>query len=262
MSSINDKLNYLSETKTLIRDKMREKGCEISDDDTFRSYIEKIDEINPFNYIMMAINGNPKIEHTILGDIELGENYLCAPSIIYPDEDREFILPFNDYSYQLNRENTALLFHNIKVQGDKPTLVCMCYTYAPAAVIFPSNINLVTKTLCTNKNSSVFSIGLGFGKSIKYSSSSWLYTSLTAFRQKIVKIEKDFKMPSGVTFYLNKLLITQECMKEMVEHLYDYIGNGETTEVTRTISVGSTNKALLTEDEIQVAANKGWKITV
>ena len=50
-------------------------------------------------------------------------------------------------------------------------------------------------------------------------------------------------------------------MKEMVQNLYDYIGNGETEEVTRTISVGSTNYNLLTSDERQTALDKGWKIT-
>ena len=48
----------------------------------------------------------------------------------------------------------------------------------------------------------------------------------------------------------------------MVENLYDYIGTGEATSATRTISVGSTNKALLTADEIQNALEKGWKIIV
>jgi len=40
--SLADKLNYLLETKNLIKDAIREKGVEISDTDTFRSYAEKI----------------------------------------------------------------------------------------------------------------------------------------------------------------------------------------------------------------------------
>lgn len=43
--TISDKLNYLSETKTAIKNAIIEKGIEVSDTDTFRSYAEKISAI-------------------------------------------------------------------------------------------------------------------------------------------------------------------------------------------------------------------------
>lgn len=43
--TISDKLNYLSETKTAIKNAIIEKGIEVSDTDTFRSYAEKISSI-------------------------------------------------------------------------------------------------------------------------------------------------------------------------------------------------------------------------
>ena len=45
MSSLN-KLNYLLETKRLIRQVIIEKGVEVSDSDSFRSYIDKISSIS------------------------------------------------------------------------------------------------------------------------------------------------------------------------------------------------------------------------
>lgn len=36
------KLNYLSDTKSAIRNALTEKGVEVSDSDTFRSYADKI----------------------------------------------------------------------------------------------------------------------------------------------------------------------------------------------------------------------------
>ena len=45
MSSIEDKLLYLKQTKSLIRDAIEEKGQSITDEDTFRSYVDKIKNI-------------------------------------------------------------------------------------------------------------------------------------------------------------------------------------------------------------------------
>ena len=40
-----DKLNYLNETKQEIKSALNDLGAEITDNDTFRSYVEKINEI-------------------------------------------------------------------------------------------------------------------------------------------------------------------------------------------------------------------------
>lgn len=42
MSNINDKLNYLDETKQLFKQALITKGQQISDEDTFRSYVDKL----------------------------------------------------------------------------------------------------------------------------------------------------------------------------------------------------------------------------
>ena len=45
MGNINDKLDYLETTKTLIKQAIQNKGVTVSDTDTFRSYASKIAEI-------------------------------------------------------------------------------------------------------------------------------------------------------------------------------------------------------------------------
>lgn len=49
MSSIEDKLLYLQQTKSLIKDAIENKGQIISDTDTFRSYVDKINDIDTGN---------------------------------------------------------------------------------------------------------------------------------------------------------------------------------------------------------------------
>ena len=40
-----DKLEYLDETKEQIKDALNDLGAEITDEDTFRSYVTKINEL-------------------------------------------------------------------------------------------------------------------------------------------------------------------------------------------------------------------------
>ena len=46
MGNLNNKLNYLAETKTLIKNALISKGIDVSDEDTFRSYVYKIINYN------------------------------------------------------------------------------------------------------------------------------------------------------------------------------------------------------------------------
>lgn len=41
-----DKLNYLNDTKGLIKDALNDLGAEITDEDTFRSYVDKINQLS------------------------------------------------------------------------------------------------------------------------------------------------------------------------------------------------------------------------
>ena len=45
MANINEKLNYINETKTLIKDKLNDLGSEIDNETTFRKYAEKIENL-------------------------------------------------------------------------------------------------------------------------------------------------------------------------------------------------------------------------
>lgn len=45
MSTTTDKLEYLDETKNQIKTALNELGAEISDSDTFRSYVTKINNL-------------------------------------------------------------------------------------------------------------------------------------------------------------------------------------------------------------------------
>ena len=45
MASINEKINYINETKSLIKDELNNLGSEIDDETTFREYVDKIEDL-------------------------------------------------------------------------------------------------------------------------------------------------------------------------------------------------------------------------
>lgn len=58
-----DKLNYLIETKEQIKNFLRSKGVTVSDDDTFRSYVEKMQNLSPET---QEVTITPKIEKQVI----------------------------------------------------------------------------------------------------------------------------------------------------------------------------------------------------
>lgn len=87
--AINEKLNYLIETKSAIKNALIAKGAEVSDTDTFRSYADKISLIEGGS--SKASNWAPEPDwwdiDTILA--EDTENYTCKAIFLLTDEDVE-----------------------------------------------------------------------------------------------------------------------------------------------------------------------------
>lgn len=279
MGTIKAKLDYLEETKRLIREKLKELGAEVTDEDTFRSYVEKMEDANGVGYIGKAVLYNvtgsePETITDIIGEYSLTKYYHnYIPRTVYPDCENadgsmvSVVLPFTGRSgggnYAAVNIGSYWNFQRVKAP-DNFKLRVYLNMWKPATLILPERVDLVQYTLyngSSGTDSNSFTRGLGFGQSVADSVSTWINRTLSTTKR-VVKFPPGFKMDSGSTLYLSKIYITQACMQEMVQNLYDYIGNGETTEVTRTISVGSTNRALLTAAEIQLAKDKGWNIAV
>lgn len=101
--NINDNLIQLAETKSLIKDAIRNKGVAVSDDEPFRGYVEKINSIsggggsvtvNKSNFILM---GNPTYENGTLKDIT-SANYGIIPSLTLQSGSWEFEVGFKTSS--------------------------------------------------------------------------------------------------------------------------------------------------------------------
>ena len=72
MGTTTDKLNYLLETKRLMKQVIIEKGVEVSDSDSFRSYIDKISGISSGGASEEElININNKLTEILGGDVNV-----------------------------------------------------------------------------------------------------------------------------------------------------------------------------------------------
>lgn len=57
MGTLKEKFEYVEETKQKIREALEEMGATVTDEDTFRSYAEKIAEVHPDGlYIEKGLN--------------------------------------------------------------------------------------------------------------------------------------------------------------------------------------------------------------
>ena len=278
MGTISDKLDYLEETKKLLREELTRLGATVTDEDTFRSYVEKIEDANGMQYISKAVLHNriesieAEVVQDIIGEHSIGYSSSYFPNVSYPEiESDDYItvtLPFTGRNVGASSNSIItggyMNYQRVKAP-DNYRIRVYHNMISPATLILPDRVLMYQYTLGNGSNShstdsNSFTRGLGFGRSVADSTSNWMMRTLNTVKR-VVKFPSGFKLDSGSTLYLSKIYITKDCMKEMVQNLYDYIGNGETEEVTRTISVGSTNYNLLTSDERQTALDKGWKIT-
>lgn len=275
MGTIADKLNYLLETVRLLKDKISSKGDKLPEDITTRELANAIDDMYADGkYILDAMRGeNPKIH--IYDDVYItpDQDDMICPRIVYDSDTIEdgtiwrVLIPFS-YRGRATNNTTVITgagasYHNVKVRGDRITTSIALCMVKPNYLVLPDNVNLVQYSLFNGSSgtdiNSFTNGGLIFGKRVYGSVASWINRSASGTGIKVY-FPDGFQMTEGKTLYLSKLTIKdQECLQNMVRNLYDYASNGDAS--TRTINLGSSNLALLTDAEIETAKAKGWNLT-
>lgn len=166
MSTLNNKLDYLDETKQLIKQAIIDKGQEVSDEDTFRSYVDKISDIetgsstqdatassNDILYPETAYISNGKVtgnimptysSNTTLSQINtiirslsyslLDINYNAKIAIV-SDEDYKFNF-CNIVNNEIDYENSTYITLNDFEEGMDGT-----YTFSKCCTNFDKNTN-------------------------------------------------------------------------------------------------------------------------
>lgn len=244
--STQDKLNYLLETKNQIKNAITEKGVEISDTDTFRSYADKINSMS---------SGSANIEEYL----HLNSN------------------SFMENSYLFNRMIKKIP-NNIEIKKNSPLTNCFycCenLTEIDLNKVLLNNSAVSTSLISTFYNCiKVKTIKLGKLNECKFQSIGFAFYNCRQLTEiaGVIDLINTTSLPSVFkdcyelgTVNLKNLNVTgldlSSCTKLSHESLMYLINNLVETTTTKSITLGATNLAKLTDGEKAIATSKGWTL--
>lgn len=273
--SLADKLNYLQDTKNRIKEAIKEKGVEVSDTDTFRSYADKISEIQSngnlsdnFSTNWETSNSNniiiqkliKEIPNSVLQQAFNNQNIIYLnSSFSYAQNLEELDLSDCNTSNVVNMQNLCQGCTNIKKIYMK-NLDLSQVTSINAAFSFLKELQEIDFTGTDTSNITSF---LNMCSS---SSALVRFKGILDIKSNIATITNIFGTCSNLEeVYIKNLnssglklsgspKLKKECLVYLLENA---IGTTE----TRTLILGSTNLAKLTAEEIAIGTNKGYTIS-
>lgn len=279
MGTLKEKLEYLGETKNQLKAVAVTNGVAVDDETPFRNYppafAEKLAKMDEYERFIRAVAGESLRDWNPVDGVATittrgitytaSDHYNSAggryPIVhIYPESDiyekmyqdtlvpRDTSLPyvFNCHAkaanqiLDLSRLPESITFLSPVTKTD--TALVIAFLAFPPKVDF----NKACVTLANAPN--LFAKGLSFGKSVVNMTAGWLYYSHTGQADKPVYVMEGF---TG-NLYLDKLQIS-------AEHLLGIINN--LGEGSYTLNIGSHNVAKLTDEQLQIAYDKGWDVT-
>ena len=282
MGTILDKLDHLEETKRLIREELNRLGSTITDEDTFRSYVDKINSIDTgldsdlvslrlYNSYPGKLMNFPADE---LGEVE--SEYSSYSYFIHPEINSTgtYSLPryffiFRDYLTNFGYETSDrdIRYVDLSSINAKRVILPPMFVYGAkiSRLILPPRVDLRASCFrATRVNSSaqiqagymfeLFTGGIIFRGNVTACSSTWCVQEPDYYgNPNYVYLAKEF---TG-TLYLSKFNLLADTMVNMFKNLADLTDTGN----EYTLNLGSTNLNKLTQEQQEIATNKGWKLT-
>lgn len=272
--AVAEKLNYLLDTKNQIKEAIKEKGVSVQDTDSFRSYAEKIQEIEGGEerqfYNIITNNG------TSLSCLfaSRDSNYFNDPEIVayVKNMDTSKVENFEKLFYQ-TQSTVELDFSNWDMSSAKK-LSYMFYMTKPSKITLRdkdlskvidishmcANCSNTTEIDLTNNEfgslthaNGVFSYCTNLIE-IKgiLDFTSVMYTS--NFITGSTKLQKIFIKNLKTTLDLSSAPnLAYDCLIYLINNLQEVA-------TTKTLTLGATNLAKLTDEEKAIATNKNWTL--
>lgn len=289
MGTLGEKLSYLKETKEGIKAALSKVPKAVSEDDTFRSYAEKISQIADVKnkYILGVVLGWPNKAFAAEADADgfyedaRGHKYwLSAGGIVMPSVKMTELVD-NTITYGQDYANVWGRIWNMSYlpnwtnpesypvmdlsrldtdYQNGPTIETTGHGYV-SFISLPEKCSLIygrsllSQAARLDLNPHVLYYGLSLGRVLINSNANMIATDLYSLGDRPVYVMKDFEN----SLFLSRISMSVETMVNIFNNLKDF--TGITGTYTRTIDIGANNLAKLTEEQLNIVYAKGWNIT-
>ena len=247
MSTTADKLNYLDDTKSAIREAIENKGVSVSNSDTFRSYAEKIDSIDlktcltgiddPSSVYIDSVEDLPK---RLVKEIDLSKTNLRLADVSNM---------FNGYSYL-----TSIIWPEDFDTTDFTSLKNMFLGCKELTVLDLSffNTSNVTDMNATFSNC---------GKLTTLDISSWDTSKVTTTLVMFIFCESLVNVTWGNNWMSTSSTNSFNISSCPVSHTSCLdLFNKLAVKERGTLTLSDTTKSYMSEEEIAIATGKGWTV--
>lgn len=287
MDAVVNKLNYLKETKAIIKNAITEKGVTVSDTDTFRSYANKIGSIkvgSPSQEKSINVTENGSVAVTpdsgyLLSKVNVNVNVASSGGGSKNNAFMDFSKYTNGaYIYMLissidvSSFNTRNITDMMHMFSNCPNLVSVDLSsfntrrVTNMAYMFSNNPKLVSLDLSSFNTSNVTSMGSMFNscsglKSLDLSSfNTSKVTSMTNMFNYDSKLETLILGSNWAPHTRITSFDLSSCTSLSHDSLVDIMNKLATRTNSPTIKLSTASKNLLTTSEKAIATGKGWTI--
>lgn len=234
MGTINDKINYLNETKQAFKNSLQNKGIEVADTDTFRSYVEKIDgmEVGEMGAICIIdqsiLKSGENIRSSIVEIKNINTTGIKSFVAMFSSLPGITTIPKIDTSGADTMERAfygcSSLITIPKIDASKVENVKNIFASCPSLGNIEGLENLGKGYRGMTSNNSNFTLDVS-------GSSKLIHESLMNIINNLYDLNLTYNVANGGTLYTQKL------------------------------QLGATNIAKLTSEEINIATLKGWNLS-
>ena len=255
MGTTADKINYLNDTKAAIKEAIENKGVTVSDSDTFRSYAEKIEDISGGDHVFTT-SEPPSFKITTISSS-------CVKMI----EEIDFTIVNIELTSidQLGISEFFKGFTGVKVIKFPLNITEITSKSSKARNMFESCQSLVSLDLSLFDTSNIkdtYGMFISCSSLTSLNISSFDTSNITNMTSMFRYCRKLTNVIWGNNWANNSTITSFSVSDSPLSHesCLDLFNKLATRDNNPTLTLSTTTKGYMSEEEIAIATNKGWTV--
>ena len=275
MGALIKKINYLKNTKSLMKEAIQNKGVIISDTDTFRDYATKVANIsteggNVGEYLELSPTSSKQFVSLIKKIPDIDTSVVTNMSSMFSDCTSLITIPLLNTSAVTNMSSMFSRCSSLKTIPELNTsavtnMGSMFSSCSSLTTIPELDTSQVTQmSVMFQGCSSLIAIPQLDASKVTYMIYAFLNcSSLTTFGG-LLNLGRAYSTSQSASYRSYTLdlssctSLTHDSLMNVINNLYDIATKGCNVQ---SLTLGPTNLAKLTAEEIAIATNKGWTVS-